>query len=144
MPICETFKISCLMWKTPYEKCCRGTRFSHSMDSILSLQKLLREDGTEFTKVSRTVGKSRKSFLLTIPWNLAKPVKTYHGIIVHRHAIDPRRMVLRRERVRRNKRKGQSAVLLQSGLDEKWWADSMECYCYLRIIQDLLADGNPS
>ena len=32
-----------------------------------------------------------------------------------------------------------SAVLLQSGLDEKWWADSMECYCYLRNVQDLLA-----
>ena len=36
---------------------------------------------------------------------------------------------------------GTSAVLLQSGFDEKWWADSMECYCYLRHIQDLLADG---
>ena len=31
-----------------------------------------------------------------------------------------------------------SAVLLQS---EKWWADSMECYCYLRNIQGLLSDG---
>ena len=31
--------------------------------------------------------------------------------------------------------------MLQSGLDEKWWADSMECYCYLRNTQDLLADG---
>ena len=36
---------------------------------------------------------------------------------------------------------GTSAVLLQSGLDEKWWTDSMECYCYLRNIQDLLSDG---
>ena len=26
-------------------------------------------------------------------------------------------------------------------LIEKWWADSMECYCYLRNIQDLLSDG---
>ena len=34
-----------------------------------------------------------------------------------------------------------SAVLLQSGLDENWWADSMECYTYLRNIQDLLSDG---
>ena len=38
-------------------------------------------------------------------------------------------------------KEGTSAVLLQSGLDEKWWADSMECYCYLRNIQDLLSDG---
>ena len=27
---------------------------------------------------------------------------------------------------------GTSAALLQSGLDEKWWADFMECSCYLR------------
>ena len=37
-------------------------------------------------------------------------------------------------------KEGTSAVLLQSGLDEKWWADAMECYCYLRNIQDLLSD----
>ena len=42
--------------------------------------------------------------------------------------------------VRRIK-EGTSAVLLHSGLDEKWWADSMDCYCYLRNIQDLLSDG---
>ena len=33
-----------------------------------------------------------------------------------------------------------SAVLLQSCLDNEWWADSMECYCYLRNIQDKLSD----
>ena len=38
-------------------------------------------------------------------------------------------------------KEGTSAVLLQSGLDKEWWADSMECYCYLRNIQDLLSDG---
>ena len=32
------------------------------------------------------------------------------------------------------------AVLLQSGLDEDWLADSMECYCKLRNIQDRLSD----
>ena len=32
-------------------------------------------------------------------------------------------------------------MLLQSGLDEKWLADSMECYCNLRNVQDLLYDG---
>ena len=31
-------------------------------------------------------------------------------------------------------------MLLQSGLDNEW-ADSMECYCYLRDMQDLLSDG---
>ena len=45
------------------------------------------------------------------------------------------------ERAVRRVKEGTSAVLLQSGLNENWWADSMECYCYLRNIQDLLSDG---
>ena len=36
------------------------------------------------------------------------------------------------ERAVRRIKEGTSAVLLQSGQDEKWWADSVECYCYLR------------
>ena len=45
------------------------------------------------------------------------------------------------ERAVRRMKEGTSAALLQSGLDEKWWADSMECNTYLRNIQDLLSDG---
>ena len=45
------------------------------------------------------------------------------------------------ERAVRRVKEGTSAVLLQSGLNENWWADSMECYTYLRNIQDLLSDG---
>ena len=45
------------------------------------------------------------------------------------------------ERAVRRVKEGTSAVLLQSGLNESWWADSMECYTYLRNIQDLLFDG---
>ena len=44
-------------------------------------------------------------------------------------------------RVVRRVKEGTSAVLLQSGLDNEWWADFKECYCYLRNIQDLLSDG---
>ena len=43
------------------------------------------------------------------------------------------------ERAVRRIQEGTSAVLLQSGLNEKWWADSMECNCYLRKVQDLLS-----
>ena len=39
------------------------------------------------------------------------------------------------ERAVRRIKEGTSAVLLQSGLDEKWRADSMECCCYLRNVQ---------
>ena len=71
------------------------------------------------------------TFTQTIHWTLANPVKVYHGIIELLHSIDPRRKVLLKGAVRRVK-EGTFAVLVQSGLDEKWWADSMD---------DLLADG---
>ena len=45
------------------------------------------------------------------------------------------------ERAVRRVKEGTSAVLLQSGLNEKWWADSIECYTYLRNVTDLLSDG---
>ena len=47
----------------------------------------------------------------------------------------------RAERAVRRVEEGTSAVQLQSYLDEKWCADSMECCSYLRNIQDLLSDG---
>ena len=42
------------------------------------------------------------------------------------------------ERAVRRAKEGTSAVLLQSGTS---WSDSVECYCYLRNVQDLLVDG---
>ena len=39
------------------------------------------------------------------------------------------------ERAVRRVKEGTSAVLLQSGLDNEWWAGSMECHCYLRNIK---------
>ena len=41
----------------------------------------------------------------------------------------------------RKVKEGTSAVLLQSGLNKEWWAQSMECYCFLRNIEDLFFDG---
>ena len=45
------------------------------------------------------------------------------------------------ERAVRRVKEGTSAVLLQSGLNESWWADSMECYTCLRNVTDLVSDG---
>ena len=45
------------------------------------------------------------------------------------------------ERAVRRVKEGTSAVLLQSGLNVKRWADSMECCTYLRNVTDLLSDG---
>ena len=69
------------------------------------------------------------------PWNLASLARDYPGIIVREHHTDQKQMGLLKEQLRRVK-EGTSAVLLQSGLTEEWWADSMECYCYLRNIHE--------
>ena len=45
------------------------------------------------------------------------------------------------ERAVRRVKEGTSAVLLQSGLNENWWSDSLECYTCLRNVTDLLSDG---
>ena len=66
--------------------------------------------------------KNQKLFKRTIHWNLENVERIFHGIIKPQHLIDP-------------------SVLFKSGLDEKWWADSLEYYCYLRNVQHLLAEG---
>ena len=45
------------------------------------------------------------------------------------------------ERSVRRIKEGTSAVLLQSGLIENWWEDSVECNTSLRNATDLLCDG---
>ena len=83
---------------------------------------------------------TQKSLTQTIPWNSAKPLKVFPGIVV-RQLLTVQRQNGIAERAMRRVKEGTSAVLLQSGLDEKWWADSMECDCNLRNIQHLLSDG---
>ena len=73
-----------------------------------------------------------KSFTLTMPWNSAKLVEISPGIIERLHIV---------EKAVRRVKEGTSAVLLQSGLNENSWADSMECYTYLRNASDLSSDG---
>ena len=88
-----------------------------------------------------------KSFTLTIPWNSAKLVKISPGIIARLHHIASETNGIASEtngiaqRAVRRVKEGTSAVLLQSGLDECWWADSMKCYTYLRNVTDLVSDG---
>ena len=81
-----------------------------------------------------------KSFTLTIPWNSAKHVKISPVIIARLHHIDQRLTGLLKEQCA-ELRKAPLQYCLQSGLNESWWADSMECYTYLRNVTDLLSDG---
>ena len=67
-------------------------------------------------------------------------MKIFPGIIARLHHTDRRPNGIAERAVRRVK-EGTSAVLLQSGLNVSWWADSMECYTSLRNVTDLLSDG---
>ena len=108
---------------------------------FLSVQnKHLSGDGKEFTEVSRAVTKA-KSYLFgqfigiwQILWrSIMESSNVYSWSLRNKRNC--------RTNYTTSKREGSSAVLLQSGLDDKWWSDSMECFCYLRNVQDLLADG---
>ena len=102
------------------------------------------------TKTSRETQKSLQKFLE--PTRTPKVIHTdnslefgkacedFSGIIVRRHHTDQKQMALLKEQCAELK-EGTSAVLLQTGLNENWWADSMECYTYLRNVTDLLSDG---
>ena len=63
---------------------------------IRAKQKLRRKH-KEACKSSWSQIGSLKSFTLTIPWNLAKPVKIFPGIIVRQHHTDQKQMGLLKE-----------------------------------------------
>ena len=105
----------------------RGTGSSYSMEQGVSVQKQnFTRNPEKLTNVPGADEENQKSFTLTIPWNSAMLVKISPGTTARLHHTDRRLMVIAERAVRRVK-EGTSAVLLQSGLNESWWADSMEC-----------------
>ena len=98
---------------------------------IRAKQKLHKKP-SEACKSSWNPRGNQKSFTLTIPWNSAKLVKISPGIIARLHT-DRRLMVLPKEQCAEQRKA--PAVLLQSGLNESWWADSMECYTMCETSQ---------
>ena len=108
------------------------------MDSILSVQNQnFSGDSKELTKVlgADVETKSRFHWQFPLIWqSLWRSI--LESFILRQHLTVQKQMGLN-DRIK----EGISAVLSHSGLDEKWWADSMECYCNLRNIQDLLSDG---
>ena len=101
-----------------------GTWPPNGSSRIRAKHKLLRKP-REACKSSWSRIGILKSFTLTIPLNLAKLVKIFPGIIVRRHPTDQKHGIA--ERAVRRVKEGTSAVLIRSGLDENWWADSMDC-----------------
>ena len=64
------------------------------LDPVVSVQNKNFSGNAETCKSSWSQIGSLRSFTLTIPWNLAKPVKIFPGIIVRRHHTDQKQMGL--------------------------------------------------
>ena len=92
-------KFSATMWISKQSLICsRGAGLSHPMDPGVSVEKRnFTRNPEKLAKVPGTRIGSLKSFTLTIPWNLAKAVKIFPGIIVRRHHTDRKQMGLLRE-----------------------------------------------
>ena len=119
--------------------CSRGAGVGHSMDS---------ESYPCKTKTSQETQRSLQKFLE--PERKPKVIYTDNSLEFGKACEDlswnhctstPHRSETNgiAERAVRKVREGTSAVLLQSGLNERWWADSMECYTYVRNVTDLLS-----
>ena len=102
------------------------------------------------TKSSRESGKSLSKFLepshrpkVVYMDNSTELGRTCEDLSWYRRTSTPHRSETNgmAERAVRRVKEGTSAILLQSGLDERWWSNSKEFYCFLRNVQDLLADG---
>ena len=89
---------------------------AHSMDSISPAQnKNFSGDGPAVAKAEVIYTDNSLEFGKSCE-------KIHHGIIVLQYSIYPRRMVSLKERYAEYKK---GRLLLQSGLDEKWWVDSI-------------------
>ena len=98
------------------------------MDSIISVQnkKLLRKTEKSFQKFFEP---TRKPKVIdtdsSLEFGKAREDLSWNHCTSTPHCAETNGIA---ERTVRRIKEGTSAVLLQSGLDEKWWADSMECY----------------
>ena len=96
-------------------------------------------DGEESTKVSGAVTEAKRYFIgqfigiWQVLWRIIMNHRTSTPFLSETNGIA--------ERATRQVKEGTSAVLLQSGLDEKWWSDSTKCSCFLQNVQNLLTDG---
>ena len=106
---------------------------------IRAKQKLHRKH-REACKSSWSPIGNQKSFTLTIPLEFGKACEdlSWNHCTSTPHRSETNGIA---ERAVRRVKEGISAVLLQSSLNENCWADSMECYTYLRNVTYLLSDG---
>ena len=88
--------------------------FSQWIQSYPCRTKLLRKH-SEASKSSCSRTRSLKSFTLTIPWNLARPVKIFPGIIVRQRHTDQKKWDSRKSSAQSERRDVCGAVAIRSG-----------------------------
>ena len=120
--------------------CSRGAGSSHSLDPGVSVQKQNFTRNPE--KLAKVPGVRQETKVIYTD-NSLEFGKACEDLSWNHCTSTPHRSETNgiAERAVRRVKEGTSAVLLQSGLNESWWADSMECYTYLRNVTDLLSDG---
>ena len=100
------------------------------MDTAVPVQKNFSGDG----KGLRTLLESSEQPKVVYTDNLLEFVTVCEDLSWNHRTSTPHRYETNgiSERAVHRIKEGTSAVQLQSGLDEKWWVDSMECCCFLR------------
>ena len=116
---------------------CRGTRSHHSVDTTRVKPKLHRRRRRILRKFSEPSQKPKVIYTD----DLLQFGKSCEESSWNHRTTTPCRSDEIAERAVCRAKEGTSAVLLQSGLTEKWWSDSMKWYYYLQNDQDFLADG---
>ena len=104
--------------------------------NLIRANKNFSGDGIEFEKVSRAVGKPETGN--SLEFGQACEDDSWNQCTSTPHRSETNGIA---ERAVRRVKGGTSAVLMQSGLNENWWPDSMECYTNLRNVTDILSDG---
>ena len=120
--------------------CCRGARLGYPMDPVVSVQnKTSQETQKSLQKFFGPNGKPEVNYTdNSLEFGKACEDLSWNHCTSTPHRSETNGIA---EWAVRRVKEGTFAVLLQSGLNENWWADSMECCTYLRNIQDLLSDG---
>ena len=117
----------------------RGTGSGWSMDPGVSVQK------QNFTRNPEKLAKvpgTREETKSHLHWHfLGIRQSLWRSLLESLHVYTTSETNSVAERAVRRVKEGTSAELLQSGLKESWWADSLECYTYLRNVTDLSSDG---
>ena len=130
------------MWISKQSPICScGARLSYSMDSILSVQnKKFRRKLKGLCNSSSSRPEKPKVFYTD---NSLEFGKACEELSWNRWTSTPHRSETNVSTTRAvcTIQDGYSSVFLQSGLDERGGTDSMECFRYLRNLQDLLSDG---